>query len=346
MKKGLFIGLAVVLVLTTLVSVTSLAKGAPSPPQPPRTERFTSVITPTAIDAPVISTAPWPKAAPAGSNSWPILSIVGGKPTVVGWIVDSRSIYGVVTGGLTGVGTFTYGGILDLLQSGSIQGVLVINTGALDSLYMATSGTLAASVIEYYTFLDIVTWCQAAGFPVGMFFAQVYNAPQLALLPDGNMTFEQLQAWCGAIEIPIVQFFYGVYGDLPPPGTDNPDEATLKAMYEGGLIPPIPGLGILKGIYDGNPLLSLPKTLSAEFSGTLRVDKGTGVYSGASGQGQIGPYNKKPLTLYVSPAQHVDKVVGSVQVSGTYIKKPVHDRNVDKENLRDSIRKWKNNHKD
>lgn len=344
MKKLIFISLAVCLALTTFVSVTAFAKDSPPQPNIHATRSFNSVLTPTAIDPPVVSSAPWPVAAPPGSNSWRILSTVDGKSSVVGWIVDSRSVYGNVSGDLSGLSTFTYGGILDTLQSGSIQGILIINTGGLDSLYLAASGTLATAVKEYYPFTEIAAWCQAAGFPVGMFFAQIYEASQLALLPDGKLTFSDLQAWCGAIGLKTGPFLAGLTGNTALAAL--PD-TTIQTMY-GTVIPLISGLQLLGGMYGVN-LPSLPKTLSAEFSGTLSVDKGTGVYNDATGQGRFGAYKNKPLTLQVSPAQHVISIAGAIQLSGTYNQKPVHDKNFqnpDRENVRDWIGNWKNDHKD
>ncbi len=339
-KKVLFISLAFVLIATTLVSATVLAKGAPTPPTPPRTVRFTATMTPTAIDATVISTASWPQASPPNSNAWPIYDMVNGTPTIVGWIVSNRSVTGGVTGDLEGNGIFTYGGILDTVQSGSMQGVLLVNTGGIDTLYLAASGSLAASIVSFFDFAGIATWCSGAGIPVGMFFAQVYNAPALALLPDGDMSFAQIQAWCAAIGVPVPQFLAGVY---QTPSLATLPEAALQAMYGAPAPPSLPilqGLLILGAMYS-DTLPSLPKTLTAEFSGTLRVDAGTGAFSGSSGQGQFGPVDKTPLTLQLSPAQHVEGVEGAIKLSGTYQKKQITPRKLDPDKLRDAIGRWK-----
>ena len=309
------------------------------PPQSTRTEQFTTVMTPTAIDPPVVSTPTWPIANPLGSNTWPILDTVGGIPTVVGWIVTNRSVRGGVNGDLTGTGTFTYGGILDLLQAGSMQGILAINTGALDSLYLAASGTIATRVTENYTFPEIAAWCQGAGLPTGAVLSQIYNAPQLSLLPDGDLTFGQLQAWSAAIGLTTGQFLANVTGN---PALAGAPDAYIQSIYG---TPPLvlSGLQILGSMYR-NALPVLPKTINADFSGTLRIDRGTGAYSGASGQGQFSPNNKQPLILHVSPIQHVQSVDGAIKLSGTYIKKHVNDRNVSKDSLRDSSEKGNNNH--
>jgi len=318
--------------MTTLISTTTFAAGWSTAKKP---QSFTSVMTPSSIDAAVISTSAWPIATPAGSNNWPIMDIVDGKPAIVGWIVDSRSVYANLTGNLQGAGIFTYGGILDTEQSGSMQGDLVVNTGGLNAFYMAASGKLNASVTEYYDFPGIAAWCQGQ-FPVGAFFSQVYNAPQLALLPDGNLTFAQLQAFCTANGITTGQFFAGVTGNTAL--ASLPDEA-ISPMY-GTVLPILSGLQILGGMY-GSTLPSLPKTMNADFSGTLNVESGTGIYSGANGQGTFGPYKRIPLTLHVTPAQHVQSIDGSIQISGTYSTRTFNPRKPDLDKFKNQISKWK-----
>jgi len=340
-KRLLFISLAVALVLTTLVPATALARGWWSPPQPPRAQRFNALMTPTEIDPTVIGTA-WPVRDDPKTNVWPIVDLVEGKPTVVGWIVDGRTVYGGVSGNFNGTANFTYGGILDTLQSGSMEGVLAIQTGPLDVIYLAASGTIEANVTEYYTFEEIAVWCQGAGLPVGTFFSLIYSNDALALIPDGNLTIADIQAWCTAVEISLVEFFYSIYGDLDPPGLEQPDEATLIWMYENvPSFPPVPGLGLLEGMY-GDPLPLLPKTLSAEFKGTLRIDAGTGAYNGVSGQGTFGPAERQPLTLHVWPNQHVYDIDGAIKLSGTYtIKPPRRPFEVDRDKLEEWMKNWK-----
>ncbi|GEM_PF-5993090 len=335
-KKVLLISLSLVLVLAILVPTAALAKGIPVPPKPPVAKRFNAVLTPAAIDATIISAAPWPAANPANANVWPIIDLIDGKPTIVGWIVDSRGVHGSISGDFNGAGEFTYGGILDTLQSGSMQGILAIQTGGLNAMYLAASGDIAASVVALYKFEEIVAWCGAAGLPVGIFFSQIYNAPELALLPDGNMTFAELQAWCAAIGVTTGQFLASV--GYPPELAELPDE--IIATLYGVTLPPLPGLAVLGGMY-GDPLPPLPKTLSAEFKGTLRIDAGTGDFSGVRGIGQFGPYNKTPLILNVTPDQHVASVQGAIQLSGTYIKKAPEPRKLDKEKLLEIMKQWK-----
>jgi len=335
-KKVLLISLSLVLVLAILVPTAALAKGVPILPKPPVAKRFNAVLTPTAIDATIISGAPWPVANPPQSNVWPIIDLIDGKPTIVGWIVDSRGVHGSVSGDLNGAGEFAYGGILDTLQSGSMQGVLGIQTGGVNAIYLAASGDLAAKVIALYQFGEIVAWCAGQGLPVGMFFSVIYNTDYLALLPDGDMSFAELQAWCAAIGVTTGQFLASV--GYPPELAGLPDEA-IEPMY-GPVLPPLPGLAILGGMY-GVPLPPLPKTLSAEFKGTLRIDAGTGEFSGVRGIGQFGPYNKTPLILNVSPDQHVQSVTGAIQLSGTYIKKAPEPRKLDKEKLLEVMKQWK-----
>jgi hypothetical protein len=262
--------------------------------------------------------------------------MVDGKPTVVGWIVDSRSVQGSVSGDLSGASTFTYGGILDNLQSGSMQGTLVIASGQ-GVLYLAASGEIATAVIGLYEFGEIVAWCGGVGYPVSAFLSQMYNAAELGLLPDGELSFEQLQAWCTAIGMTTGQFFAGLAGD--PSLADYPDEV-IGTLY-GTALPILSGLQILGGMY-GDSLPPLPKTLSAEFSGTLRVDAGTGIYSGVNGQGKFGPYNRQPLILSVSPDQHVESVEGAIALSGTYdLNKPFSPRELNREKLGKLIQQWK-----
>lgn len=336
-RKLLFISLALALVLTALAPATALARGWRPPSKSP-VQRFTAVMTPNEIDPTVIGTA-WPKRDTPETNVWPIFDLVEGDPTVVGWVVDGRSVYGTVSGDFEGTSTFTYGGILDTLQSGSMEGVLAIQTGQMDVIYLAASGTIVAKVTEYYDFGGIVEWCGGLGLSVGVFFSQIYNNDALALIPGGNLTIADIQAWCTAVGISLVEFFYSIYGDYLPPGLG---EATLIAMYgaEDGL-PIVSGLELLGGMY-GDPMPLLPMTLTAEFKGTLRVDAGTGAYSGVSGQGTFGPSGNIPLTLYVYPNQHVYWIDGAIKLSGTYnTKKPPCPFKVDKDKLHDWMKKWK-----
>jgi len=339
-KKLLLISLALALVLAAVAPATILAKKS-RPPRKPAVQYFTAVMTPTAIDDTVIG-ANWPVRDTAETNVWPIVDLVEGVPTIVGWIVDGRSIYGSVAGDIAGDFTFTYGGVLDTLQSGSIQGIVAIHTGQ-GVFYLAARGTSEAEVVGVFSFAEIAEWWGGAGggLALGVFFAEIYNNAALALIPDGNLTLADIQAWCAAVGLSLVEFFYSIYGDLLPPELDEP---TLAAMYSGGLIPPLPGLQLLGGMY-GDPLPPLPKTLSAEFSGTVRVDAGTGVYSGINGLGKFQPAGGNPLTLELYPNQHVYAIDGAIQLTGYYSKKPLRQiLKFDKKKLRKWMEEWKEQH--
>jgi len=283
-KKILLISLAIALVLSAVAPVTALAKKW-NPPERPTIERFSVVLTPTSIDNTVIGTT-WPVRDTADTSVWPIVDLVEGAPTVVGWVVDGRSIYGGVTGNIGGNFSFTYGGILDTLQSGSIQGIVAIQT-LRGIVYLAARGTSETEVLAVYSFLEIQGWVAAAGLPsVGAFFAQIYNNPELAPLPD----------------------------------------EVLVTMY-GSVLPP------------------LPKTLSAEFSGTVRVDAGTGAFSSIYGTGKFKPAGGNPLTLQVWPSQHVYAIDGAIKLTGSYSKRPLPGVfQFDRDKLRDLIGKWREKH--
>jgi len=340
-RRIVLISLAIALVLSGVAPATALAKKW-RPPERPKIERFSVVLTPTSIDDTVIGTA-WPVRDAAETNVWPIVDLVEGTPTIVGWVVDGRSIRGGVTGNIGGNFSFTYGGILDTLQSGSIQGIVAIQT-ARGIVYLAARGTSETEVLDVYSFPEIQGWVPAAGFPsVGAFFEQIYNSEELALIPDGNLTLADIQAWCDAVGISLVEFLYGIYGDLLPPGLDGP---TLAAMYSSGQIPPLPGLQFLGGMY-GDVLPPLPKTLSAEFSGTVRVDAGTGAFSSIYGTGRFKPAGGNPLTLQVWPSQHVHAIDGAIKLTGTYSKRPLPGVfQFDRDKLRDLIEKWRGRHED
>ena len=291
-KRIVLISLAIALVLSAVAPATALAKKW-RPTQRPVVQRFAVIMTPTTIDSPVISSAPWPNPVPPGANAWPIVDMIDveGVPTpaIVGWVVGGRSIYGGVTGDMGGSFTFTYGGILDTLQSGSIQGIVTIQT-ARGIVYLAAQGTSEAEVTGVYTFAEIKAWVLAAlGLPVvGPFFAEIYNNPDLALLPD--------------------EVLAGYYGSLLPP---------------------------------------LPKTLSAEFSGTVRVDAGTGAFGSVSGSGRFKPAGGNPLTLQVWPSQHVYAIDGAIQLTGTYSRRSLEGAfEFDREKLRGLIEKWREQHED
>ena len=326
-KKVLLISLALVLVAAIFAPVSVLAKGW-NPPKPSPVQKFNAVMTPTAIDPTVPAFPPttWPTRETAETNAWPIIDLIDGKATVVGWIIDGRSVYGSVSGGFTGNGSFTYGGVLDTLQSGSMSGVLTIQT-AQGVLYMGANGTLDANVTAYYSFEELVGLYTPAVLP--MVLAAIYSTPALALLHDGDLAFEEIQAFCAGIGVSVGEFFAGVYG--VPDLAALPEEA-LAAMY-GDTLPILQGLVLLGGMYGSDSMPSLPKIMTAEFKGTLEISAGTGVYSGASGKGTFGPNNRTPLTLYVSPDQHVENVEGSIKLTGTYSKKLPHFFKLDKENL-------------
>jgi len=340
-KRLLVFSLVLALLLVVLAPATALARGWGSPPRT-SIHKFSAVFTPTSIDDTVIGTT-WPVRDSHDTNVWPIIDIVDEKSTVVGWIVDGRSVYGDVNGNIDGEASFTYGGILDTLQSGSMQGVLAIKTSK-GAIYLAASGNIETEVIDLYTFEEIVAWWSVAGggLPLGVFFAEIYNTEALALLPDGELSFEEIQGWCEAIGLTVGQFFAGIYGSEDLAGLDD---ETLAALYNNGLpppngLPPLTGSQLLGGMY-GDTLTLLPQVLNAEFAGTLRVDAGTGAYANIRGTGKFGPANREPLTLHVSPAQHVAEVEGAIALSGMYKEKMLPQRpNLDKDKLRELINKW------
>ncbi|MDD4859379.1 MAG: hypothetical protein PHR56_04165 [Dehalococcoidales bacterium] len=177
-------------VCLTLVMIAGLAIPASAVAQDLRTQnapkRFELTLTPQTIDQPSISAALWPQANPANANSWPIYDMVGGAPTVVGWIVDGRTIYGAVSGDANGQFTFTYGGVLDTIQSGSIHGIVTIGT-AQGVVYLLADGTSEATIKETYQFAEVAAWCQQVGITAGIFFAQFYGVPELAAVPDAQL---------------------------------------------------------------------------------------------------------------------------------------------------------------
>jgi len=294
LKKILLISLALSLVLIAVAPITTMAKRW-SPPERPKIERFSVVLTPASIDNTVIGTT-WPVRDTADTNVWPIMDLVEGETTVVGWVVDGRSIYGGVTGNIGGNFSFTYGGILDTLQSGSIQGIVTIQT-VRGIVYLAARGTSETEVLAVYSFVEIAGWWYSepvqssieecpisiSPCPLGVFFAQIYSNPDLAPLPD----------------------------------------EVLVTMY-GSVLPP------------------LPKTLSAEFSGTIRVDAGTGAFSSIYGTGRFKPAGGNPLTLQVWPSQHVYAIDGAIKLIGSYSKRPLPGvLQFDRDKLRDVIEKWR-----
>ena len=191
MKRLIFICLALVMIIAIAIPATTLAQDIRTP-RPPR--HFDLTMTPQSIDQPSISMAPWPQANPAGANSWPIYDLVNGSPTIIGWVVDSRTIYGTVSGDANGQFTFTYGGVLDTIQSGSIHGIVVITTGQ-GMVYLLAQGTSETTIKETYTFGEVSAWCPQGGFPsVGAFFAQFYGDSNLAPIPD-----EYLAAMYGTV---------------------------------------------------------------------------------------------------------------------------------------------------
>lgn len=183
MKRTLLVFLILVLITALVIPGVALAQNKLTG------KSYKSLdlsMNPTSIDQPSISTAPWPQSNPGTANSWPIFDNVNGTPTVVGWVVDHRTIYGTVTGDANGQFTLTYGGILDSLQSGSMHGTVVITTTQ-GNVYFQAEGTSEAIIKETYTFEEIASWCQAAGLTSGMFFAAFYGNGDLGSLPDGQL---------------------------------------------------------------------------------------------------------------------------------------------------------------
>lgn len=275
----LFISLALALLVAVLIPATAWAD-TPGWKPPSVAKHFSVILTPTSIDDTTIGSV-WPVRNTPSTCVWPIVDSTG----ITGWIIDGRSIRGGMGGDINGDFIFTYGGVLDVLQSGSMQGIVTLkaNTSPLDVIYLAADGDLAAQVKEYYTFPEIQGWCTAAGIPIGMFFAAIYGNNDLALLPP--------------------EVLGGMYGSVLPP---------------------------------------LPKTLTATFSGTVRIDAGTGAYAGVRGNGQFGPNGKQPLTLHVYPNQHVYQIDGQIKMTGTYMKqKPREIGNIDRGKLQEAIDKFK-----
>jgi hypothetical protein len=284
-RKLIVLALAITLVLTILTPMTVLATGA----KPPPAKHFSIIMTPTNIDDTSLGTV-WPVRDSAATNVWPIIDMVTSDgtpaPTIVGWIIEGRSIYGTIDGDMKGNFTFTYGGIVDILQSGSIQGIGTLQAGGLNIVYLAARGEIESQVEDLYTFTEIQTWCAGVGITLGTFFAQIYNTPELAELPD----------------------------------------TVLQAMYEAGQLPP------------------LPKTLTAVISGTVKIDSGTGIYSGIRGIGQLQSYNNKPLILSVWPNQHVWEIDGKMKMTGFYTNQPPRQLgNIDREKLLKAIEEFKAN---
>ena len=294
-KKLLFISLALVVLGALLIPITALAADSGHPSTVPVAKRFSVILTPVSIDDTVLGTA-WPNRDTASTNVWPISD----NASIVGWIIDGRSIRGGLSGDINGDFSFTYGGVLDVLQSGSIEGVVTLKAGgpaSLDVIHMAADGDLQAQVKAYYTFAEIQGWCALAGIPVDVFFSLIYNAPGLAGVPEA-----------------LLGMAYGASAPLPAP------------------YPPLP------------PLPLLPKTLTADFSGTVRIDAGTGAYGGSRGTGQFGSNGRQLLTLNVYPNQHVYKIDGQIKMTGTYIKQtPRQIGKIDREKLRDALDKFKGN---
>jgi hypothetical protein len=283
-NKLLVISIALALVLALFIPATALADLW----NPPIAKHLNLILTTNKIDDSDIGKV-WPVRETSKTDVWPVLDMVstGGapKPTIVGWIVDGRSIYGDLGGDIKGTFTFTYGGVLDVLQAGSIQGIVTIQASSspLDIIYMAARGDLETQVKETFIFNDIRTWCTGKGIPVGMFFAQIYNTPELAVLGD----------------------------------------VTVKAMYEAGQLPP------------------LPKTLTAVFTGMSKIEAGTGAYSGARGSCQFKPRGGKALILHVTPDQHVNRIEGQIEMTGTYLQQLQREiGKIDRDNLNIAIDKW------
>ena len=296
-KKLVLFSLVLAMVLAVVAPAAVMAKRWSFPGRPV-VRYFETILTPAEIDSPVVSGEPWPTPEPQGANSWAIVDEldVGGVPTpaIVGWIVDGRSIYGGVTGDVAGSFTFTYGGILDTLQSGSIQGIVTLQTGE-GILYLATSGSSEAGVTGAFSFEEIAAWwysppvqsslvdCPVSPCPLGVFFAEIYNNSDLAALPD--------------------EVLAGMYDDILP---------------------------------------VLPKTLNAEFSGTVRIDAGTGTYSSVSGNGKYKPAGGDPLTLHLYPNQHVHAIEGAILLTGQYTKRQLRQElEFDRDNLSKFIEKWR-----
>ena len=181
----MFIGLALALVLVALAPAETLAKKEPKADP----SHFAAIMTPTAIDDTVVGTS-WPVRDTPATNVWPIYD----EGALIGWLIDGRAISGDVTDGFEGSFTFTYGGILDTLQSGSIQGMLALETND-GVIYMAASGTLQAEVIEVYSFEELVDLCGAA---LPTVFSLIYDNEDLASVPA-----TVLEGWYGVVLPPL-----------------------------------------------------------------------------------------------------------------------------------------------
>lgn len=151
-RKLLVIGVFLALCLAVLVPAATMA-GSAGTEEATATKSFNAVLTPSAMDATKIApfpNYPWPKRETADTNVWPIVDVYLPNTPVTGWIVNGRSIYGNTTGDASGPFTFTYGGIVDVMQSGSIQGAVVIQT-AQGTLYVTAVGGSKTKIIDVYT---------------------------------------------------------------------------------------------------------------------------------------------------------------------------------------------------
>jgi len=157
-RRLLIIGVFLALCLTILVPASALAVGGTPIPGKSVSKSFNAVLTPSTMDATVIAPFPeypWPVRDTPQTNVWPIVDIYSPGTPVTGWIVGGRSIYGTATGDVVGPFTFTYGGIVDLLQNGSIEGIVVIYT-AQGGLYATAIGGIKTRIIEVYSMQPLI----------------------------------------------------------------------------------------------------------------------------------------------------------------------------------------------
>jgi len=184
LKKRLII---ISLLLVTILALTIPVSAMAAAPNSTVARTFSVVMTPASIDDTVLG-AEWPVRNAAATNVWPIVNVtmVNNTPTpeITGWVIDGRSIRGTTTGNIAGSFSFTYGGVLDELQSGSVQGIIALQTNPMSKVYLAATGDCDAQVVNYYVFAEIQRWCDAVGAPVGYFFSQIYSTPSLIDVPE------------------------------------------------------------------------------------------------------------------------------------------------------------------
>lgn len=237
-RKGLIITLVLVILVVMLVPATVAARGWRTVPKP---NTITVTLVPEVMDDTVIGTE-WPIRDTAETNVWAIIDMDTSSEepaaTIVGWVVNGRSIYGEVEGGIDGNFSFTYSALVDDLQTGTMQGITVISNDN-GQVYLSEDGTIDSEITCYFTFEEINAWCEAIGIPTAYFCAEVYEYPDLAGLP-----VEILAAMYGS-ELPLlpkcldtsfsgtasVDAGTGQFADIEGKGVFNPKDGVPMSVY-------------------------------------------------------------------------------------------------------------------